>query len=233
MPFGLVNATATFNKMVRKLLKGFTSCESFVDDLLCHTLTWEDHLLELQKLLQRIQDANLTVKPSKCKIGFQDLDFVANHIIEGVMKPEEEKIMNILSIPAPTTKKQVRSFLGFIGYYSKCIPNFSTIAAPSSDLTRKGQPNKVVWQEPQECALKTLKEVLSKRPILRLPDFSKPFILQCTASDCGVGAVLIQECVDGRFPVEYASRKLSDSEKYVVIENECLSLVWAIKKFAI
>ena len=233
MPFGLVNATATFNKMVRKLLKGLTSCESFVDDLLCHTPTWEDHLLELRKLLQRIKDANLTVKPSKCQVGFKDLNFVGNHIGEGVMKPEEEKILNILSVPTPTTKKQVRSFLGFIGYYSKYIPNFSAVAAALSDLTRKGQPNKVVWQEPQERAFKTLKDLLSKRPILRLADFSKPFILQCDASDSGVGAALMQEYDDGRFPVEYASKKLTDAEKkYAVIEKECLSLVWDVKRFA-
>ena len=150
------------------------------------------------------------------------------------MKPEEEKIMNNLSVLAPTTKKQVRSFLGFLGYYFKYIPIFSTIAAPLSDLTRKGQPNKVSWQERQECVFKTLKEVLSKRPTLRFPDFSKPFILQCDASDCGVGAVLIQECVDGIFPVEYAGRKVSDCEKkHAVKQNECLSLVWATKKFAI
>ena len=233
MPFGLVNAAATFNKMARKLLKGLVYSDSYIDDILCHTPTWDDHLAELRRLFERLKSSNLTVKPSKCQIGYKDLTYVGNQVSGQGMKPEESKILNILAVPSPTTKKQVRSFLGFIGYYSKYIPNFSAVAAPLSDLTRKGQPNCVVWKEPQEKAFKSLKEHLAKRPILHVPDFSKPFILQSDASENGLGAVLVQEYDDGRFAVEYASKKLLPRERnYSVIEKECYALVWAVKKFA-
>ena len=127
-------------------MKGLTPCDSFVDVLHWHTPTWEDQILELKKLFHRIQDANL-INLQSARSESRALT-VGNHARERVMKSEEEKILNVLFVPASTTKKQLRSFLGFIGYYSKYIPNFSTIAALRSDLTRNGQPNKVVWQEP-------------------------------------------------------------------------------------
>ena len=191
MPFGLVNAAATVNKMVRKLLKGLLYY-SYLDAILCHTPSWEDHLDEL-RLFERLKLAKLTVKPSKCQIGFKDLTFVGNQISELGMNPEEGKILDILAAPVPVTKKQVHSFLGFIGYYSKYIPNFSAVAAPLSDLTRKGEPNRVVWDEPQDKAFRVLKEHLVRRPILHQPDFSRTFILQCDASESGIGAALVQE----------------------------------------
>ena len=74
--------------------------------------------------------------------------------------------------------------------------------------------------------------MLTQAPILRLPDFSRPFIVQADASETGVGAVLLQEYEDGRFPVAYVSKKLKSSElNYSVIEKECLALVFAVKKF--
>ncbi len=105
--------------------------------------------------------------------------------------------------------------------------------APLTDLTRKGQPNKVVWGDAQEKAYQTLKHRLVSKPILRMPDLDKNFILRTDASDTGLGAVLLQQHDDGLFPVCFASRKLLDREKrYSVIERECLAVVWRIRKFA-
>ncbi len=106
------------------------------------------------------------------------------------------------------------------------------MAAPLTDLTKKGEPNKVRWGSSQETAFATLKCALASSPILKLPVLTQEFILRTDASDTGLGAVLLQEEDGIKRPVCYASRKLKVSEvNYSVIEKECLAVVWAIKKF--
>ena len=101
----------------------------------------------------------------------------------------------------PTTKKEIRTFLGLVGYYQSFIPNLAAIAAPLSDLTRKRQPNKVVWGEPQERACAALKKAVISKPILMLPDVNKEFVLRTDASDIGLGATLLQNRDGHIFPV--------------------------------
>ena len=111
------------------------------------------------------------------------------------------------------------------------MPNFAAIAAPLTDLTKKGAPNVVRWEMAQEQAFKTLKLRLECEPILILPLDEKPFVLATDASDVGIGAVLTQECEGVKHPVCFASRKLLSRERaFSVIERECLALVWAISK---
>ena len=151
---------------------------------------------------------------------------------EGEVRMEDEKINKIKGAEEPTTKKQVRSFLDLANYYRKFIPNFAIIAAPLTDLTKKGMPNKVVWGPAQERAFKTLRDLLTSSPILRLPDLSRQFILRTDAPVIGVGAVLLQQYEDGTFPAAYASKKLLKREQnYSVIERECLAIVYGVKKF--
>ena len=144
---------------------------------------------------------------------------------------EGDKLEKIRNAERPKTKKQVRAFLGLAGYYRRFIPAFSDVAAPLTDLTKKGRPTHVDWQEEHEHSFKTLKDMLIRSPILRLPDFDRPFILQADASDSGVGAALLQRYEDGLFPTAYASKKLLPREKnYSVIERECLAIVFGIRK---
>ncbi|XP_053406591.1 uncharacterized protein LOC128559314 [Mercenaria mercenaria] len=231
MPFGMVNSGATFNRMMRKLLAGIKDADNYVDDVLGHTITWERHVMMLRNLFTRIREARLTVKPSKCMIGFGSISFTGHVVGDGMMQMEDE-LDKIRSADRPETKTQLRSFLGLAGYYRKFIGSFAEIAAPLTDLTKKGQPNKIVWRPDHETAFRTLKQLLTRAPILRLPDFSKPFVLQCDASDTGVRAALLQRFDDGLFPIAYASKKLLKREKnYSVIERECLAMVFGIKKF--
>ena len=117
-------------------------------------------------------------------------------------------------------------------FYRKFIPNFSVIAAPLTDLTRKGQPTRVKWTEIQEHAFSSLKKTLTMSPILKLSNVSEMFILRTNASDRGIGSMLLQEEVGVKWPVVYASRKLLPREEsYATVEKECLALVWSIQKF--
>ena len=95
-------------------------------------------------------------------------------------------------------------------------------------------PNIVSWKEPQEKAYLALKKTITSRPILHLPDVSRPFALRTDASNLGLGAVLLQEIDGTMFPIAYASRKLLDREKkYSTTEKECLAIIWGIKKFSL
>ena len=231
-PFGLVNSPATFNKMMRKLLSDAKDIEHYVDDIMAHTLTWEGHLAALRDLFSRVSSAGLTIKPSKCMIGFQEIDFVGHLVGNGKLEMEEEKIDKIRNAPQPKTKKQVRSFLGLTGFYRRFIPGYAQIASPLTDLTKRGLPNNVHWGSREQKAFETLKEMLTQSPILRLPDFTRKFWVQSDASESGLGACLLQEFDDGMFPIAYASKKLLQRERnYSTIERECLGLVFAIKKF--
>ena len=233
MPFGLMNSAATFNRMMRKLLSGISQVDSYIDDILIHTPTWHEHLVILRLVFQRLREANLTIKPSKCQIGYPDLEFLGHYVGKKTLGVNPELVKKILDAQIPTSKKQVRSFLGLAGYYRSYIPNYSTISAPLSDLTKKGQRSKdIKWDECHDRAFLAIKRYLTNKPILHLPDMSQQFILQTDASDTGVGSVLLQEHDGKLFPIAYNSRKLLPREKnYSAIEKECLGLVWAIDRF--
>ena len=106
MPFGMVNSTATFNRMMRKLLDNMQNAYSFVDDLLSHMQTCDKHMKVLREVFSRVSRTNLTLRPIKCKFGYTDLEFVGQTVSKGVVKPETDKIEQILNAPRPTTKTQ-------------------------------------------------------------------------------------------------------------------------------
>ena len=232
MPFGLVNASASFSRLMRKLLHGMTSTDNFIDDIMLYSSSFSEHIALIRELLLRLRNSNLTAKPSKCFVAYESLECLGHIVGSEQLRPVPEKVQAIQNFSRPGTKKQVKSFLGLVGFYRKFIPNFSAIASPLSDLTKKGQPNKVIWNQAQENAFDTLRNALTSFPILKLPNLHEHFILQTDASDKGIGAVLLQEETGMKMPVAYASRKLKPSEvAYSTIEKECLAIVWAVVKF--
>ncbi|KAK4325292.1 hypothetical protein Pmani_004105 [Petrolisthes manimaculis] len=174
----------------------------------------------------------MTVKPSKCELFQQEVQFLGHTVGGGRCGCQNAKIQKIKDASRPTTKKQVRSFLGLAGYYRKFIPNFSIIALPLSELLRKNAPNKISWGSEQEEAFVSLKNLLCKEPILQLPDNQRPYILRTDASQYGIGAVLFQEKDGEIFPVAYHSRKMKPAEiNYSTVEKELLAVVEGIKKY--
>ena len=232
MPFGLVNSGATFCKMMRKLLKDLLGVDNYVDDILDHSGNWDTHILSLRELLERLRSAHLTARPSKCMLGFTKVCFMGHVVGSGEIQPNPEKIKAISECQRPKNKKQVRSFLGLVGYYRRFIPNFSTIASVLTDMVKKGAPNAVVWSDEAEHAFRSLIRHITEGPILCLLDISKQFILRTDASDTGIGTVLLQETAGIKFPIAYSSRKLLPREqKYSVIEKEGLAIIWGVQKF--
>ena len=232
MPFGMMNSGATFVRGIRKMLKGMNHVDSIIDDILIHTCLWLEHMDALRDLFERMTMASFTARPSKCIIATDKVDYIGHHINEGSVSPLADNIEKVRNAPRPKSKKEVRSFLGLTGFYREYIPNYAAIAVPLTDLTKKDAPTKVVWDEAQETAYRTLIQRITMRPILKLPDHEKPYIVRTDASDVGIAAVLMQEHNGELFPVSFASKKLSDREKaYSTIEKECLAIVWAVKKY--
>ena len=193
MPFGMKNSGATLVPGLRILISDLENVDSYIDDLIVYTEDRDTHIRVLGKLINRLQQANLPlVRPSAC-LEPNPLNFLVNQVGFEWITVNDDNLEKIRMAQRPTTDKEVRSFLGLVNYYRAHIPLFAAILAPLSDLTREGQPNKVQWGEAQKRAFLTLPERLVKRPILKLPDHQKPFILRTDASNCGLGASLMQE----------------------------------------
>ena len=231
MPFGLVNALAILCRMVRKLLYDVNYVDAYVDDIVPHTATWDDHMHTLRQVLQKLRQHGLTAKPSKCEIGHAKLDLLGHVVGGGSIQPQDRKIEKILEMRKPETKKELRSFLGTVGFHQKYIDKYAEKGKALTDLLKKGEPNQIKWDAESNESFQTLKTALTQKPILRLPNFEKQFVLQTDASDLGLGAVLLQEHDGVNMPVMYISRKLNAAEtRYSTIERECLALFWATKR---
>ncbi|KAF8789712.1 Retrovirus-related Pol polyprotein like [Argiope bruennichi] len=176
---------------------------------------WEDHLRHIEDILDRLNSAKLYIKPSKCQSALAHVKYLGHLVGQGLRQPAELKVQAIKEFPTPATKTQVRAFLGLAGYYRRYIPEFSVIAAPLTDVL-KGKIHKstVDWNEACQKAFDELKDKLTGNPVLYSPDFTKPFIFQCDASNIGAGVILSQLNEKNKeHPVMFLSKKLSKTEQ--------------------
>ena len=140
MPFGLVGAPSTFERCMEKVLKHlqWQTCLVYLDNIIVFSKDLTEHLLRLEQVLQRIQQAGLKLKPSKCHLFQKQVSFLGYVVSEAGIATDPKKLEAVVSWPPPTNVSQVRSYLGFCSYYHRFIPNFSDIANPLSRLTDKG-----------------------------------------------------------------------------------------------
>lgn len=143
---------------------------------------------------------------------------------------DPDKTQSIIDYPPPRNIKQLRRFIGMASWYRRFIPQCATRLEPLTRLLRKN----IAWEwgDEQVAAFEAIKGSISSPPMLSCPDFNLPFVLQTDASTVGIGAVLAQETDGVEHVIAFASRALSETEKrYSTTEQECLTVVWAIKKF--
>ena len=231
MPFGLCTAPSAFQSLMNKVLSNIPGVAVYIDDIIVFSDTWSQHVAQLDSIFHALAEANLVLNLSKSDIGHAQVTYLGHVVGRGEVAPIRSKVLAIQDLPPPTNRRALRRFLGMIGFYRKFVQNFSLIATPLTDLL-KGK-NKYTWDDRCQVAYDTLKEVLCVDPVLRVPDFSRGYKLACDASDCAVGAVLLQED-DGGIdrPIAYFSKKLSPPQtKYSTIEKEALSIVLALQHF--
>ena len=169
MPFGLSGAPATFQRMMDEVLRGTESFAGvYLDDIIIHSDTWEDHLRHLDEALKRLEDAGLTLKLKKCSFATEDCTYLGYRIGRGGVKPENSKVQAVAEMSRPTTKKDVRTFLGMAGYYRRFVKDYATIAEPLTELTRKNLPERVEWNNKAELAFQKLKRMLISAPRIQI-----------------------------------------------------------------
>jgi len=182
--------------------------------------------------LCRVRAANLTLWPTKCALGYGQVTFLGHLVRRKAIKPHQGTVDKILKAPHPVTKKHLRSFMGLMGFYRKFIPNFTAVAVPLTDLTRKGAANHLKWAQAQTNVFNALRQFVANPQIFLPPDFRKQFIIQTDASNEGIGAMLLQEEEGVKHSIAFASKKLLPRERnHSIIERECLAIWWGIQKF--
>ena len=232
MPFGLCNAPATFERLMEKVMAGlqWEILLIYLDDIIVFGETVMETLERLQVVLDRLRNAGLKLKPSKCHL-FQRSVAYLGHIVsaEGVAT-DPQKVQAVANWPIPGCVRDVRSFLGLASYYRKFIQGFAAIASPLHALTEKSR--KCVWSESCQVAFDELKGRLQIAPILSYPIPNGDFILDTDASGNGIGAVLSQIQDGDEKVLAYASHKLSRPERnYCVARRELLAVVVYLKHF--
>jgi hypothetical protein len=209
MPFGLTNAPATFctlmNDIFREWLNDFVVV--YIDDILVYNNSMEEHAEHLRKVFQRLRKNKLYAKFEKCEFGVSEVDFFGHRITQEGLKMDDHKVKAILDWEPPRFVPALRSFLGFASYYRKFI-KIAKIATPLTNLLKKSSGT-YEWEEACNETFETLKGILMKAPVLKLPDFDKDFEIHSDASDFAIGGVLVQ---DGR-PVAFKSKKLSETSE--------------------
>ena len=188
----------------------------------------------MNQVLDILDRANLTVKKTKCQFVKRDLQFLGHTLSQGKINPQQAKIKAVTDFVKPTTKKELRSFLGLTSFYRKFVPQFATIAAPLFQMTKQDAPTKLTWTEETLRAMDTLKKSITSAPALISADPEQPYLLQTDASDVGLGAVLAQERDGLEHPIAFYSRALNKAERnYTTTEKECLAVVERVKAFGI
>ena len=239
MPFGATNAPATFQRLMHDCLEELNMnwCIVYLDDIIIFSDTKEEHLKRLEAVFQKLCAAGLKLKPSKCFFFREEIEYLG-HVVSGKdISTNPKKIEAVSKWPTPKTVYDVRSFLGFVGYYRRFIKNFSRITKPIREVItglenqskRTAKQTYIEWSDAADAAFEHLKAMCVSTPILAYPDYQLPFTLHTDSSTDGLGAVLYQK-QDGKLRViAYASRSVSKAESnYPAHKLEFLALKWAV-----
>jgi len=192
-------------------------------------------IVELVKLthgiLQHLLDLNLYLWPKKCSFNQTSVEYLGLIISEGELRMDPVKLTAVSNWPTPKTMKEVQKWLGFCNFYCRFVKNYSALAQPLFNLTKKDIP--FHWDHAEEQAFCKLQSALTLAPVLILPDYEKPFTLITDASDYATGSILEQEDAFGcSHPVAYFSKPLQPTEhNYEIHDKELLTIIHSLKHF--
>ena len=256
IPFGLSQALGAFQRFMENCLGELrdTVCIPYLDDIIIFSTTFEEHIKNMRKVLRRLREHGVKLKPRKCKLFERKVTFLGRVVSEEGYRLDPSSIKPVLALrdSPPKTVNEVRKLMGFLNYYRRYVKDFSRIAKPIYDLVKTpSQPLKdvqrdksrkshnsqlpakhpVEWTDSHQSALNILIDSITNAPVMAYPDFEKPFVLHTDASKDGLGAVLYQNQNDILRVVAYGSRSLSPAEKNYHLHSgklEFLALKWAI-----
>jgi hypothetical protein len=226
MPFGLTNAPSTFMRLMNPALRAFLGrfVVVYFDDILVYSKSLDEHIDHLHCVLTVLRKEKLYANLKKCSFCLDKVVFLGFVVGAKGIAVDEEKVKAIKEWPTPKSITEVRSFHGLASFYRRFVKDFSTLAAPLTEIVKKSVGFK--WGSWQDRAFIEIKERLCGAPLLALPDFSKTFEIECDASGIGIGAVLMQE----KRPIAYFSEKLNGAAlNYPTYDKELYALVRALE----
>ena len=227
---GLANSPATFQSVMNRIFAPYLHkfVVVYLDDIMVYSTSPEQHLEHLEIVLKILQENQFYTKPEKCTFNMHEVKFLGHIVGRGGLRVDPKKVEVVKDWPKPKDATEIRQFLGLTNYFRKFIKDYSSVAAPLMDLTRKDTDVPSSWNHLHTEAFHLLKEALTSAPLLGLPDFTKPFELVSDASLRGTGAILLQ----GDRVIAYTSKKFSPAEKnYTTMEQEMLGVVNALTEW--
>ncbi len=231
MGFGLCNAPATFARGMGLVLRGmnWNTVLAFLDDILALGKSFKHHLSILRQVFERFRLYQLKLKPRKCELFQQSVEFLGRVIGPDGLEMSQSDIQTVLDWPRPESVKHVERFLGFVNYHRSFIENYAQRAAPLYQLTGK---KLFLWTEEQEVAFADLKAAMTSPPVLGLPNSRDYFILDTDASDYAIGGVLQQVQNGFERVICYSSFALSpEQRRYCTTRKELLAVVRFSRQF--
>lgn len=227
MPFGLSNAPGTFQALMNKIFSPYLRVFVlvFFDDILIYSKTLQEHEEHIKIVLQVLRENQLFAKLSKCVFAEKQVEYLGHIISAEGVATDPKKISAIADWPVPDNTTKLRSFLGLAGYHRRFIKNYGLICRPLHDLLKKGN---FLWTPAHTTAFSQLQQALISAPVLALPNFSQPFVLETDASGKGIGAVLMQQ---GRPLAYYSSALCPRNAAMSTYEKEALAILEALKKW--
>jgi hypothetical protein len=210
-----------------RICRDFAPC--YIDDIIVHSQSFEDHLIHLRRTFGQIREKGVKLHPKKMKLAMPSVSYLGHEIVPNGTATDEAKVEAIKLMPPPKDETELRALNS--GLYRRFIRDFLRIAAPLNRLLQ----DDVAWDWDEACqtAFEALKQKLLEAPILRRPDYKRPFELHTDWSSVRLGAVLVQRDDKGReYVVAYASRSCNRAERnYSSYQGECLATVWAVQHF--
>lgn len=232
MPFGLCNAPATFQRLMERVLSGlqWNTAMIYLDDVICIGWSFQKAYHNVIAVLERFRACGLKLHPKKCNFFQKEVKFLGHIVSAAGVHTDPDKISVVRDWPLPHSADHVKSFLGLCTYYRRFVEGFATLAAPLHRLVDKR--GKFVWDEEADGAFSRLKRALCTAPVLPFPDPSAPYVLDCDASNHGIGGVLSQVKNGHEYVIAYFSRALSRPERnYCVTRRELLAIVKSLGHF--
>jgi len=230
LSFGIKQGPSEFNRIIDQILKKCKKAEKYFDDIIVHGKTLEECRENLIACLEQLRKYDLHLNRRKCSFFQERIEFLGHVIEYNKISKSPEKVKAITEMPRPTSKEEIKSFLGLITFYNRFIPDTSTITAPLRQLLKDQVAFK--WTEKCEAAfIKLKREVISDRVLMPFNP-KLPVQLACDASPTGVAAILSHLIDDQERPIAFASRSLTSAEQnYSQLDREALAIVFGTNKF--
>ena len=231
VPFGLAQAPAYFQKLINDVLRGCNFAMGYLNDIIIYSRNDKEHLEHLEEIFRRLKAAGLKLKLEKCCFFKKHIQYLGHLISAEGIQPLPEKLESIAKMPAPRTPKEVKQFLGLIGYYRKFVPRFTDISRVLTHLTKKD----VEFNLTAECknCFQILKKFLQESPILQYPDPEASYTLYTDTSKYAYTGVLTQSIDSTDHPITYVSGLFRGSQlNWATLTKEAYAIYMSIKKLS-